>query len=75
MRLKSDIHKSNINKRGISRKIPCGIINLSFQIFNIFLKKKEDKFPVGPVLLGVFLFVVVGSGFFLNSKLIINYDY
>ena len=28
----------------------------------MFIKKKEEDFPVGPVLLGVFLFVVVGSG-------------
>eukprot|EP00830_Metopus_es_P009719 TRINITY_DN1936_c0_g1_i2.p2 TRINITY_DN1936_c0_g1~~TRINITY_DN1936_c0_g1_i2.p2 ORF type:complete len:103 (-),score=28.74 TRINITY_DN1936_c0_g1_i2:11-319(-) len=28
------------------------------------LKKKEDKFPVGPAILALLLFVVVGSAFF-----------
>ncbi len=28
---------------------------------NVPVKSKDNKFPVGPVLLGFFLFVVVGS--------------
>eukprot|EP00331_Platyophrya_macrostoma_P022071 CAMPEP_0176442196 /NCGR_PEP_ID=MMETSP0127-20121128/21666_1 /TAXON_ID=938130 /ORGANISM="Platyophrya macrostoma, Strain WH" /LENGTH=66 /DNA_ID=CAMNT_0017827153 /DNA_START=53 /DNA_END=253 /DNA_ORIENTATION=+ len=49
MRIKSQIHDQNINKRGKVAKS---------------LTKKEEKFAVGPVLLGVFLFVVVGSAIF-----------
>lgn len=49
MRMKSDAYNKNIEKRG---NVPSS------------LSKKEDKFPVGPVLLGFFLFVVVGSALF-----------
>ncbi|ORX53433.1 ribosome associated membrane RAMP4 [Piromyces finnis] len=28
------------------------------------LRKKENKFPVGPVVLGLFLFIVIGSAIF-----------
>ena len=31
---------------------------------NIYGQKKGDKFPVGPMLLGFFLFIVVGSAIF-----------
>ena len=48
-RIKSQIHSSNINKRGNVKKS---------------LAKKEDKLEVGPLILGVFLFVVVGSAIF-----------
>ena len=49
MKAKNDHHSKNIDKRG---NVPSS------------LNKKEDKFPVGPVLLGFFLFVVVGSALF-----------
>ena len=49
MKLKNETHSKNIEKRG---SVPSS------------LTKKEDKFPVGPVLLGFFLFVVVGSALF-----------
>ena len=46
---KNELYNSNVDKRG---SVPTS------------LNKKEDKFPVGPVLLGFFLFVVVGSALF-----------
>lgn len=46
---KSDHFNKNVDKRG---NVPAS------------LTKKEDKFPVGPILLGFFLFVVVGSALF-----------
>lgn len=49
MKMKNEHHSKNIEKRG---NVPPS------------LNKKEDKFPVGPVLLGFFLFVVVGSALF-----------
>eukprot|EP00331_Platyophrya_macrostoma_P029057 CAMPEP_0176453850 /NCGR_PEP_ID=MMETSP0127-20121128/29511_1 /TAXON_ID=938130 /ORGANISM="Platyophrya macrostoma, Strain WH" /LENGTH=66 /DNA_ID=CAMNT_0017842843 /DNA_START=59 /DNA_END=259 /DNA_ORIENTATION=- len=49
MRIRSQLHDQNIDKRG---KVPKSRV------------KKEEKFAVGPVLLGVFLFVVVGSALF-----------
>lgn len=49
MKAKNDSFKQNIEKRG---SVPES------------LTKKDDKFPVGPVLLGFFLFVVVGSALF-----------
>ena len=45
MRLRSDKHNGNINKRG---NVSTG-------------SRKESKYTVGPILLGFFLFVVVGS--------------
>jgi len=48
-KLKSDNFNKNVEKRG---NVPES------------LTKKEDNFPVGPVLLGFFLFVVVGSALF-----------
>jgi len=48
-RLKSQIYESNINKRGNVKKS---------------LTKKGDKLEVGPIVLGVFLFVVIGSAIF-----------
>jgi hypothetical protein len=47
--LKANMHEKNINNRG---NVPSS------------RRKKEDKFPVGPVLLGFFLFLVVGSALF-----------
>ena len=49
MKLKNEAYNKNIDKRGA---VPAS------------LTKKEDKFPVGPILLGFFLFVVVGSALF-----------
>ncbi len=49
MKARSEVYNSNVEKRG---QVPPS------------LTKKEDKFPVGPVLLGFFLFVVVGSALF-----------
>jgi len=49
LKQKNQQYANNIEKRG---KVPSS------------LTKKEDKFPVGPVLLGFFLFVVVGSALF-----------
>jgi len=49
MKMKNQTYQKNIDKRG---NVPSS------------LTKKEDKFPVGPVLLGFFLFVVVGSALF-----------
>eukprot|EP00357_Protocruzia_adherens_P020990 CAMPEP_0115009310 /NCGR_PEP_ID=MMETSP0216-20121206/22529_1 /TAXON_ID=223996 /ORGANISM="Protocruzia adherens, Strain Boccale" /LENGTH=58 /DNA_ID=CAMNT_0002377079 /DNA_START=99 /DNA_END=275 /DNA_ORIENTATION=+ len=53
MRLKSDIYNQNVNKRG---KVPSS------------LNKKEEKLPVGPIMLALFLFVVVGSALFQILK-------
>ena len=49
MKAKNETYNRNVEKRG---NVPSS------------LSKKEDKFPVGPVLLGFFLFVVVGSAIF-----------
>lgn len=49
IREKNETYQKNIEKRG---NVPAS------------LTKKEDQFPVGPVLLGFFLFVVVGSAIF-----------
>jgi hypothetical protein len=49
MKLRSKMHQANITKRGNVAKS---------------VAKKDDKFQVGPVILGVFLFVVVGSALF-----------
>lgn len=49
MKERNEVYSKNIEKRG---NVPTSI------------SKKEDKFPVGPVLLGFFLFVVVGSALF-----------
>lgn len=49
MKAKNEIYSQNIDRRG---NVPTS------------LTKKEDKFPIGPVLLGFFLFVVVGSAIF-----------
>ncbi|CAD8098889.1 unnamed protein product [Paramecium sonneborni] len=49
MKLRSQNYQENVLKQG---KVPKSLL------------KKEEKLPVGPVLLGVFLFVVVGSALF-----------
>ena len=60
MKEKSETYRKNIDKRG---NVPNSITvrNISF---NITKQKRGDKFPVGPVLLGFFLFIVVGSAIF-----------
>ena len=47
--LRSKEYEKNVNKRG---SVPSS------------KRKKNEKYPVGPVLLGVFLFLVVGSALF-----------
>jgi len=49
MKEKSETYRKNIEKRG-------NVLNS--------ITKKGDKFPVGPALLGFFLFIVVGSAIF-----------
>ena len=49
MKIRNDMNEQNIGKRG---KVPKSHV------------KREEKFPVGPVLLGLFMFVVVGSALF-----------
>ncbi|KAH3806329.1 hypothetical protein DPMN_134707 [Dreissena polymorpha] len=49
MRLQSEKHSKNINTRG---NVPKS------------LKPQEEKYPVGPWLLGLFIFVVCGSAIF-----------
>jgi len=49
MRIASDKHSKNINARGIVPKT---------------LKNTEEKSPVGPALMALFLFVVCGSAVF-----------
>ena len=53
---KNQTFDKNVEKRG---SVPN-----SLTVINCLKQKKEDKFPVGPVLLGFFLFVVVGSALF-----------
>ena len=64
VRERNEAYAKNVDKRG---KVSSG--SRVIKIFNIF-QKKDDKFPVGPVLLGFFLFVVVGSG-----KISLNYSF
>ena len=47
-RLRSEKHAANINKRG--------------QVVDKSAEKKKGKAPIGPLMIGFFLFVVVGSG-------------
>ncbi|CAH3149826.1 unnamed protein product [Pocillopora meandrina] len=47
MRVANEKHSQNVNTRG---NVPKS------------LKPQEEKYPVGPVLLGLFIFVVCGSG-------------
>ncbi len=42
--------------------IVAGAVFAFVSLINRLNKKKEEALPVGPILLGVFLFVVVGSG-------------
>lgn len=49
MRLANESHSKNVTKRGNVAKS---------------LKPSEDKYPVGPWLLALFLFVVLGSAVF-----------
>ncbi|KAK2573403.1 Stress-associated endoplasmic reticulum protein 2 [Acropora cervicornis] len=47
MRVANEKHSQNITTRG---NVPKS------------LRPQEEKYPVGPILLGLFLFVVCGSG-------------
>ncbi|XP_065177919.1 stress-associated endoplasmic reticulum protein 2-like [Sycon ciliatum] len=49
MRVQSDKHSQNVEKRGLVPKSQ---------------RPKEDKSPVGPYLLALFIFVVCGSAIF-----------
>jgi hypothetical protein len=49
MRKKNEAFAKNIHKRG----------NVETS-----LRKKEKQFPVGPAVLGLFLFIVIGSAIF-----------
>lgn len=49
MRVANEKHSQNVNTRG---NVPKS------------LKPQEEKYPVGPVLLGLFIFVVCGSAIF-----------
>eukprot|EP00794_Sanderia_malayensis_P010787 gene10787-11941_t len=49
MRVASEKHSQNVTSRG---NVPKS------------MRPNEDKYPVGPVLLGLFLFVVCGSAVF-----------
>ena len=60
MREKSETYAKNIDKRG---NVPTSLSVSQLRLF-IFNQKKESKFPVGPALLGFFLFIVVGSAIF-----------
>ena len=63
MKEKSETYRKNIDKRG---NVPNSI-TVSSNLFNnhtFKIQKKGDKFPVGPALLGFFLFIVIGSAIF-----------
>jgi len=63
MKDKNEAYRKNIDKRG---NVPNSItVSILYKII-LYNKnrKKGDKFPVGPALLGFFLFIVVGSAIF-----------
>ena len=70
MGVKNRASEENINKRGAVKKSLIVIIIIKNNI-KINYQKKEDKTPVGPLLLGIFLFVVVGSGNLIIKKILI----
>ena len=53
MRLRSDHFNKNIGAKQEGREVPTSI-----------QKPKEEKVPVSPAMLGVFLFLVIGSALF-----------
>ena len=53
MRLKSDLFSKNIGAKQEGKEVPTSI-----------QKPKDDKMPVSPFMLGVFLFLVIGSALF-----------
>ena len=61
MKEKSETYRKNIDKRG---NVPNSISVRNKIYLIIKLQKKGDKFPVGPALLGFFLFIVIGSAIF-----------
>ena len=62
MKEKSETYRKNIDKRG---NVPNSIsVSLIYLYLFLLKQKKGDKFPVGPALLGFFLFIVIGSAIF-----------
>ena len=62
MRDKNEAYRKNIDKRG---NVPSSIsVSDKILIKYKIIQKKDNKFPVGPALLGFFLFIVVGSAVF-----------
>ena len=61
MKEKSETYRKNIDKRG---NVPNSISVRNNIYLIIKLQKKGDKFPVGPAVLGFFLFIVIGSAIF-----------
>ena len=61
MKEKSETYRKNIDKRG---NVPNSISVRNKIYLIIKLQKKGDRFPVGPALLGFFLFIVIGSAIF-----------
>ncbi|CAD8085030.1 unnamed protein product [Paramecium primaurelia] len=57
MKLRNKINRNNINKQG---KVPKSLM------------KTEEAAAMGPILLGVFLFVVVGSAIFQILNVLSN---
>ncbi|CAD8117566.1 unnamed protein product [Paramecium sonneborni] len=57
MKLRNKINRNNINKQG---KVPKSLM------------KTEEAAAMGPILLGVFLFVVVGSALFQILNVLSN---
>jgi hypothetical protein len=50
-----------LSQEQLSGKLLDRLMNMVHR-FCLLLQKKSTKIPVGPVMLGFFLFVVVGSG-------------
>ena len=75
---KSDKFQGNIHKRGKVQDVspvscPCNVAllmvafvwsqaKLRLKLIRLLLQKSSSKVAVGPIMLGFFLFVVVGSG-------------
>jgi hypothetical protein len=55
MKIRSQAHAANINKRG---QVPTSLAVRSMQ------RQKEETTTVGPWLLALFMFVVIGSAVF-----------
>ena len=53
MKLKSNLFEQNIGSKQEGKEVPSSL-----------QKQKDDKMPVSPMILGLFLFLVVGSALF-----------